>query len=223
MNWIGFAIVFVLFFATHSIPVRPAIKSRLVSKLGSRGFTLAYSVLSLVMLGLLIFAANRAPFVLLWDLAVWQKYVTLVGMFAVCMLLAVSIGRPNRFSFGGARNDQFDTARPGIVRWTRHPLLVALALWAGLHLLPNGNLAHVILFGVFLGFAILGQGIIDRRKKRTIGHSHWQDLINEISITPVIQSLQPFQFLCLRLLAGCLAYMALIFAHTLLLGVSPLP
>lgn len=223
MSWTGFAIVFALFFATHSIPVRPAIKSRLVSKLGTRGFTSAYSVLSLMMLWLLIYAADRAPFLPLWDIAIWQKYVTLAGMFAVCMLLAASIGRPNPFSFGGARNNQFDPASPGILRWTRHPLLVALAVWAGLHLLPNGDLAHVILFGVFLGFALLGQKIIDRRKKRTLGHSQWQNLTDEIRITPVIQRPQSIQFLCLRLVVGCLAYIALILAHTWLLGVSPLP
>ena len=71
-----------------------------------------------------------------------------LGMFAVCLILALSIARPNPFSFGGAQNARFDPARPGIVRWVRHPILLSLALWAGLHLLPNGDLSHVILFGV---------------------------------------------------------------------------
>nr|WP_299880523.1 NnrU family protein [uncultured Sulfitobacter sp.] len=41
----------------------------------------------------------------------------------------MSLGRPNPFSFGGSRNAQFDPAHPGLVRFMRHPLLVALALW----------------------------------------------------------------------------------------------
>ena len=36
-------------------------------------------------------------------------------------------------------------------------------------LVPNGDLAHVILFGTFAGFALLGQRLIDRRKRREMG------------------------------------------------------
>lgn len=223
MGWVGFATVFAAFFATHSIPVRPTIKSKLVAVLGARGFTLAYSLLSVAMLGLLIWAADRAPFVPLWNPAIWQKYVTLTGMFAVCTLLAISIGRPNPFSFGGGQNDRFNPARPGIVRWTRHPLLMGLALWAGLHLISNGDLAHVILFGVFVGFAILGRKIIDARKRRTIGSDAWHALLESVGAAPVLQRPQSFQFLGIRIFAGCLAYIGLILTHQWLLGVSPLP
>lgn len=223
MSWIGFIAIIAAFFVTHSIPVRPAVKSQLVVILGPRGFTFMYSFLSLAMLWLLIWAAGQAPFVPLWDVAVWQKYVTLVGMFAVCLLLAVSIGRPNPFSFGGAKNDQFDSKRPGIVGWARHPLLVALALWAGLHLVPNGDLAHIILFGVFLGFALLGQKIIDARKQRAVGSGIWQALVSEVKTAPLLQSPVSFRHLALRLFGGVFVYMGLILIHPWLLGVSPLP
>ena len=61
MTWTGFATVFVAFFLTHSIPVRPSVKSRLVGILGARKFSLGYSVLSVGMLALLIWAAGQAP------------------------------------------------------------------------------------------------------------------------------------------------------------------
>ena len=166
MSWLAFGTVFIAFFLTHSVPMRPRVKAWLVSLLGQRGFTLAYSVLSTGMLMSLIFAAGDAPFVLLWDQLPWQKHVTLWGMLVVCLLLAFTFGCPNPFSFGGTRNERFDAAHPGLVRWTRHPLLLALALWSGLHLLPNGDLAHVIVFGSFAAFALAGMKIIDRRKRR---------------------------------------------------------
>jgi uncharacterized membrane protein len=50
MGWVTFAAVFGVFFLTHSIPVRPAIRARLVAMLGPRGVTLAYSGLSIGML-----------------------------------------------------------------------------------------------------------------------------------------------------------------------------
>ncbi len=126
MEWVPYGSAFLAFIATHSIPVRPAIKTRLVAVFGPRGFTLAYSALSLIMLAILISAAGNAPYVPLWGQAVWQKHVAFSGMLAVCLLGALAIARPNPFSFGGARNDRFDPARPGVIRWTRHPLLWGL-------------------------------------------------------------------------------------------------
>ena len=155
MGWTGFAAGFAAFFLTHSIPVRPAVKSRLVATIGTRGFGLAYSALSVGMLALLIWSTGEAPFVQLWPQMEWHRHVAHLGMLAVCLMLALSIGRPNPFSFGGSRNDRFDASRPGIVRWTRHPVLLALAIWAGVHMLPNGDLAHVILFGFWAALPLL--------------------------------------------------------------------
>ncbi len=138
MTWAGFIGIFALFFATHSIPVRSAVKPRIVAWVGPRGFAVGYSILSLTVLTMLIRAAGAAPYVGLWPQLDWQRHVVHAGMPVVCLILAFSIGRPNPFSFGGARNNTFDPARPGIVRMVRHPVLAAPALWAFLLMLPNG-------------------------------------------------------------------------------------
>lgn len=221
MDWLRFAGLFVLFFLSHSIPVRPQVKSWLAAWIGARGFTVAYSILSLGMLSWLIVAAGRAPVVALWYRAPWQIHVTLAVMLVVCMILALAIGRPNPFSFGGARNANFDPARPGLIRWMRHPLLVALALWAGTHLLPNGDLAHVILFGIFAGFAVLGRSIIDRRKRRMMGACQWQEMRDVVATAPLLT--QPNGQTTFRLIAGVALYLGLLAAHPLVIGVSPLP
>lgn len=223
MEWIAFAAAFAVFLLSHSLPLRPAIKRALVARLGARGFSLAYSALSLAMLGWLIHAAAGAPRVALWAWAPWQNHVTLTVMAMVCLLLALSLGRPNPFSFGGALNGTFDPGRPGLVRWVRHPVLLALALWAGGHLLANGELAHVLLFGVFAGFALLGMRLIDRRKRREMGAERWQALRAAVAEAPVFPRPHSWLAIVLRLASGVVGYIALIGLHPFLFGVSPLP
>ncbi|HKL69325.1 NnrU family protein [Salibaculum sp.] len=220
MGWPGFAAVFASFFLTHSIPVRPAVKARLVAVLGARGFGLAYSALSLAMLTALIRAAGSAPHLTLWYQAGWHRPVAHLGMLAVCLILALSIARPNPFSFGGSGNDTFDPDRAGLVRWTRHPILLALALWAGVHLLPNGDLAHVILFGVLGGFAIAGQTLIDRRKRRDLGPARWDTLNAARKAAPRLQRPRCWPEAIMRCLVGLVAFVALILAHPQAIGVA---
>ena len=216
-GWGEFVAAFAVFFVTHSIPTRPAVKAALVARLGAGGFTLAYSVLSTAVLGWVIFAAARAPVVTLWPWALWQNHVPLAGMALVMALIALSVGRPNPLSFGGAQNDRFDPANPGLVGWVRHPLLLALLLWAGSHLVPNGNLAHVILFTLFAGFAAMGMKLIDRRQKRLLGEAEWARLAATTRrITPTLNGM-------VRLGIAAVLYMGALHLHGPVFGAYPLP
>ena len=221
MGWGEFAMAYAVFFLSHSIPVRPQVRPWLQARLGASGFTLAYSALSLGVLAWLIGAAGRAPYIPLWTWAPWQNHVALAIMLPACLILALAIARPNPFSFGGARNDRFDPSRPGIVRWSRHPLLAALAIWAAAHVVPNGDLAHVILFGTFAAFALLGVRLIDRRKRREMG-AEWQRLRLAVASVPLVSwSLSGGTMV--RFSTGSLLYATLIWLHPVLFGVSPLP
>jgi uncharacterized membrane protein len=221
MDWGEYALAFAAFFLTHSLPVRPPLRPWLVARLGAGGFAVAYSALSLCALAWLVGAAGRAPHVPLWDWHAWANHAVLAVMLPVCLILALAIGRPNPFSFGGARNDTFDPMRPGLVRWTRHPLLVALALWSGVHMLPNGDVAHVILFATFAAFAIMGGRIVDRRKRREMG-GEWHRLQAAVADAPAVARPGPAG-LTARIMLGVALYLALIWAHPMLFGVSPLP
>lgn len=220
MSWLEFAAVFVAFFLTHSIPTRPRVRARLIALFGARGYLIGYSTLSTVMLAVLIVAARHAPFVLLWPQAIWQHHVVLAGMFGVCLILAFSLGAPNPFSFGGAHNDRFDPAHPGIVRWTRHPILLALLLWAALHLLPNGDLAHVLLFGVFALFAGLGRWLINRRKMREMTPTHWAALDASVRASPLFRLPTSAGWALARFAAAVLIYGALLIFHSYIIGVN---
>lgn len=221
MGWVEFVTACAVFFLSHSIPVRPPVRPWLQARLGTAGFTLAYSALSLAVLAWLIGAASRAPHVALWDWAPWRIHVPLVVMGPVCLILALSIARPNPFSFGGARNDRFDPSQPGIVRWTRHPLLLALALWAAAHVVPNGDPSHVILFGAFAAFALFGGRLIDRRKRGDMG-AEWRRLRVAVAGAPRFSWLVAGGALA-RLVAGVVLYAAFLWVHPILFGVSPLP
>lgn len=217
MVWAEFTPALGVFLLSHAVPVRPPVKPWLVGLLGQRGFTMAYSLLSLAVLAWLIVAAGRAPFVLLWSWEPWHNHLVLAIMAVVCVILALTVGRPNPFSFGGTNNAAFDPARPGIVGWMRHPLLVALALWSGAHAFANGSLAHVIMFGSFAGFALAGGWLIDRRRQRELG-AQWHRLRRAVQRPGMMVVLgQP-----MRVLAGAALYAALIFAHPLLFGVNPI-
>lgn len=215
-DWLEYVAAFVVFFASHAIPVRPPVKAWLVARIGRRGFSLAYSALSVAALAWLIAAAGRAPFVELWPRAPWQAWVPFVAAALAAIIITLAIGRPNPLSFGGARNDQFDPDHAGIVGWLRHPLLAAIGLWAAAHILPNGDLAHVLLFGTFLGFAVLGMKMIDRRKRRQLG-ADWDRLAQttrRLRITPAG---------LLRVAAGLAAWWGLMLLHTPVIGFSPWP
>jgi uncharacterized membrane protein len=223
MGWGGFVAAFAAFFLSHNLPLRPAVRARLVALLGRRGFIVAYSVLSLAVLAWLIAATVNAPYLALWTRMPWQTWVPLIVMAAVCILLCLAVRRPNPLSFGGAQNERFDPDHPGIIRWFRHPLLVAAALWAGAHMVPNGDLAHVILFGVFAAFALLGMLIVDRRKQREMGAGQWSALRQRIAGGPLLPRPASWMGTGVRLMLAMLLYAALILSHPILLGVSPLP
>lgn len=221
-NWGEYVAAFAVFFITHTLPLRPSIRPRLQELFGARAFTIGYSFMSVAVLAWLISAAGRAPYLALWDRAAWQSWAPLLGMAVVCLIVTFSLARPNPFSFGGSNDGSFDANHPGVIRWTRHPLLVALGLWAGVHLVPNGDLAHVLVFGSFAAFAFLGMRLVDRRKRREMGPEHWRALFDRVQKGPLIPRPASWPGCAARLVMAMGLYGLLLFLHPVLFGVSPL-
>lgn len=231
MAWFEFISAGAVFLVSHRVPTIPAVRARLVGVVGERGFLLAYSALSLGMLSWLIIAAGRAPYIEIWPTAPWQFWVPNLIMPVVCVIIAFSIGASNPLSFGGRQADAFNPDRPGFAGIMRHGLLWALALWSSTHVVPNGNLAHVILFGGFLAFSLYGMRIIDRRRQRQMGMERWQRLARATSLWP-FQSLITRRWrpsasgiwtsTLIRLIIGVLLYLMLLLVHADIIGVSPL-
>jgi uncharacterized membrane protein len=213
-GWLELAAVFAAFIAAHAVPARPPVRRRLTARLGDRPYLWLYSAASLLLLWWLIAAAGRAPYVLLWDQAPWQRWLALLAMALACLLVTFAVGNPNPFSLGGGDPRRYDPERPGIVGLTRHPLLWAVALWAGAHLLANGDVAHALLFGGFLAMALGGIAMLDRRTRVRLG-VEWPRLARRR--LPRWQAGDG-----LRLLAAALLLAGLLVAHPAVIGVDPL-
>ncbi|MDO5706834.1 MAG: NnrU family protein [Paracoccus sp. (in: a-proteobacteria)] len=169
-GWGEYILAFAAFLGSHVIPARPGLRGGLIAALGRRGYIAAYSLLSLGLLYWLIVAAGRAPVVPLWDQAIWQRWLV-----NLAMLLAVLAA----------------TCAPGL-----SGLMRAFALWAGAHLMANGDLAHVLFFGLLLAYALAGMA--------RQGRPAWR-------VTP------------LRLGLAVVIWAALFWLHPYVIGVSPAP
>ena len=169
MEWAEFSIALAAFLGSHVIPVR--FRAPLIARLGKRGYVAAYSALSLGLLYWLIAASGRAPYVELWPHEGWMRWLVNLAMPLAVLAPAVA-------GMAG--------------------LMAGFALWGGAHLLANGDLAHVVLFGLLLSYAGFGLGLALRRGL-TLRRDWW------------------------RLALALLLWAALLHLHPLVIGVSPLP
>jgi uncharacterized membrane protein len=171
-GWGEFVLAYSAFMVSHAIPSRPEMKASLMKVLGRGGYLVGFVILSTGLLVWLIAATERAPIIEIWMQAGWTRWLANIAMPAAVLFGSFAIGAINPFSFGG-RTEGFDPAHPGIAGAARHPLLVALLIWSGAHLIANGDLAHVILFGTFAVMSVLGMWAIERRSKRLWGAEVW--------------------------------------------------
>jgi uncharacterized membrane protein len=143
----------VIFFAGHSVSiVAEAWRDRMAQRLGTGTWQGLYAAVALIGFVLIVYGyglARDEP-VVLYSPPVWLRHVTLVLMIPVFPLLLATY-LPGRIQAG-----------------TRHPMLVAVKLWAFAHLLANGTLADTVLFGSFLVWAIIDRISLKRRARRPV-------------------------------------------------------
>lgn len=126
----------VLFFGIHLVPSWPDLRRRLLGLLGQRGYQAAFALVALAGFVLIVAGMARAPFVPVYAPPSWGRMTAVVLLIPAFVLLTAAY-------------------LPGNVRrYTRHPMLWGVALWAAAHLLANGDLAGVLLFGSFLAYAL---------------------------------------------------------------------
>jgi uncharacterized membrane protein len=142
----------VIFLGIHSIAiVAPGLRGRASQRLGENAWTGLYSLIALLGFVLIVYGfglARQAPLVL-YTPPGWMRHVTFLLMLPV-FPLALAAYLPGR-----------------IQRAAKHPLLAAVKFWAFAHLLANGMLADVLLFGGFLAWAVLDRISLKRRPAQT--------------------------------------------------------
>lgn len=167
-GWAEFALALVVFMASHFLPRVGGLRETLIGKIGRRAYFAGYGIISLVVLFWLIGSASRAPYVEIWAASEWTRKVPAVVMPFAIVLAVIGIGTRWPFTLGSKEATAFDPAKPGLAALTRHPLLWGLALWSAAHLPPNGDFAHVLLFGGFAVMSLAAMPIFDRRAKAAL-------------------------------------------------------
>ena len=218
----------VVFLASHAIPAVRPVRAALTARLGERAYLVLYSLVSLAVLFWLGAAYARAPYVEVWSFAMWTRWVPVLVMPFACILLVAAVTSANPFSIAIGKRP-FDPERPGIVSVTRHPLIWAFILWASAHLVPNGDVASILLFGLLLVLSLLGPMSLDAKRRAQWGAGEWGRRVAATSNLPLAAVLTGRGRLDLagigfwRLAAGLALYAILWLGHEWAIGVSPAP
>jgi uncharacterized membrane protein len=181
----------VVFLGIHLLPTIPGLRDRLVDRFGENGYKLFFSLLSVAGFILLVYGFARAPVVQVWTPPDWTRWVAIVLMLPAFIFLVA-------------------TYVPGEIKARlKHPFLVAIKTWALAHLIANGDLASIILFGSFLAYAVYDRITLKHRLPTGLievpaNGGRRNDLIAVV-------------------LGVVLYVLFLVWLHPLLIGTAPLP
>ena len=184
----------VIFFGTHIFSaLRPRGEGQdLRKRLGEGPYMGLYSVLSLVGFVMIIYGygATRGAGVL-YVPPTWLAHINLLLTIPAFILLVAS-----------------QIPAGYIKKITKHPMLLAVKLWALGHLLANGELNSVILFGSFLAYAVFDRIMVKRRGDNGPGP--------DVTLNPMMDMIS--------VLVGAAAWAAIaIWLHPILFGVYAIP
>ncbi|MDB5862832.1 MAG: NnrU family protein [Betaproteobacteria bacterium] len=128
----------VLFIGIHLVPEAPRLRARLIARFGDRPYRGLFAAVSAMGLVLIIAGYHLRP-----------ERVPLFAPFPPAREAAPLLVTLAFVLFAVAN------MRSHIRRIVRHPMLVGLMLWSGVHLLANGDLAGTLLFGSFFAYSVV--------------------------------------------------------------------
>jgi uncharacterized membrane protein len=164
------------------------LRDRLVARLGEGPYRGAFALASLLGLVWMGYAYQHAPSIPLWGLLLGFRpaaYVLVLIAF-IFVVIGIATPSPTRVGMESKLAQGADIAQ-GMVRITRHPFLWGVALWALVHLIVNGDLASLILFGSLLVLALGGTAAIDAKRRRSF-REQWMQFAAVTSNVPFAAS-----------------------------------
>jgi uncharacterized membrane protein len=139
----------IVFLGVHSVRiVAPDFRDRQIAAHGEALWKGVYSVAAFAGLLLIVWGYGLARFdpIVIWHPPLWTRHLAVLLMVPVFVLFAAAY-------------------LPGRIRSTlKHPMLAGVKLWAVAHLLANGTLADILLFGSFLAWAVIDRISVKRRQ-----------------------------------------------------------
>jgi uncharacterized membrane protein len=161
----------VLFLGVHSVRiVADYWRTRTRAQVGEGVYKGVYSVLSLAGFGLIIYGfglARETP-TMLWTPPVGMRHAASLLTLVAFVLLAAAY-----------------VPRNGIKARVHHPMVLGVKSWALAHLLANGSVAHVLLFGAFLAWGVV-DFISARRRDRAAGTQYPAGNVSATVLTVVV-------------------------------------
>lgn len=143
-----------LFLGLHMLPARRDLRGRIVSAMGEGSYKLVYALVSALGIALIVwgFAHYRAAGMIdVWEGSVSPKTLVILRHITLALMLPAVILVVAAY------------LRGRIYATLKHPMLAGVKLWAAAHLLANGDLGSIILFGSFLGWAVFDRISLKRR------------------------------------------------------------
>jgi len=147
-----FILGLVLFFGIHMLPFYPEYRALIIEKMDNdmideEGlYKLVFSIISLLGLIFIGIGKGSMEFIGLWDTPVFFRYVSVV-LILVSFILMVAAYLPNN-----------------IKRYVPHPMLTGVIIWGATHLIVNGDVVSIILFGSFVVYSIVAIKLANRRQ-----------------------------------------------------------
>lgn len=155
-----------------------------VARIGEGRYRAVFAVASVVGIIWMSRAYARAPTVELWAQLVGLQPLVFATVLIAFLFVGIGLATPSPTRVGmESKLAQGAYIARGIVRITRHPFLWGVALWALVHLIVNGDLGSVILFGSLLVLALGGTASIDAKRRRIFGDS-WSRFAQATSNIP---------------------------------------
>jgi uncharacterized membrane protein len=146
-----FLVGLVAFMALHLMRViAPGMRAQTIARIGTTGYHLAHSAAALLTFALLVygFGLARAETGILYDPPMFLRHLCLGLMLLASILVAAA------FLPAGH-----------IAHYAKHPLVLAIKVWAVAHLMANGETVQVILFASFLAFGVILRISYKRRQR----------------------------------------------------------
>ena len=138
----------VLFLGIHTLTTMRDTRARVIARLGEGGYKILYAVVSVAGLALIAWGFSlyrQFEWINVWYPPVWMRHIALALMLPAVILVVASYIRGQIFTT------------------LKHPMLAGVKLWAVLHLMANGDLGSIILFGSVLAWAVFDRISLKRR------------------------------------------------------------
>ena len=219
-----FLVLAAIFFAGIHLGVAGTTwRDRAVAALGEGAYRAAFSIASLVGIIWLVMTYRHAPYVTTWGVPVWWKPIAIILILPAFLLAVTGLTTSNPTSVG--EEGRVARSPEGIVRVTRHPFLIAVGLWAAVHLIAKGDVASFIFFAVT---ALAGTVSIDAKRRRALG-PRWQSLAAQTSIVPFAAiaagrtRFNPGEIAAWQWIVAIIVYALMLGGHSHIIGVFPFP